>query len=819
MKLFLAKSPERSLPVIPLKDPVFFPGLMVPIFIARTSARVAVEKAMDDDKQIVAVPFSSDSSDPEPEELQRCGTVVRVAQVMKLPDGSMRAVLEGIERIRLVGYDGDAQGISARFLTLNPDTRDPGDDLERLVRLIQETFEEYCLVAGSVPSDVKRKIRETTNGDRIVDILAATVAIPFERKIALLKEDKTVKRCTDLAESLNSEIELLKLKRSIKDRVRKRIEKNQKQFFLQEQVKEINKELGDEQTAEPEEGEEQDELALRIENTKLPPEVVQKARKELARLKKLPPVSPEAGIIRTYLDYLLELPWFITDNEGRPHTDLVKAEEILEYDHYGMRKPKDRLLEYMAVQTLNSTIKGPILCFVGPPGTGKTSLGASLARALNRRFVRLSLGGVHDEAEIRGHRRTYVGAMPGRIIQAIRKAGSRDPVILLDEIDKIGADWRGDPASALLEVLDPEQNATFSDHYIELPFDLSRVIFVTTANSVHPIPKPLLDRLETIDIPGYTDYEKRKIAERYLVPEQLTENGLSPEQVHFRKDALDTLVNHYTAESGVRNLKREIAAVSRKLARDMVQRRIEPEDYNRTITRKTVYRLLGPPRYRKETTREYSALPGLTRGLAWTEVGGVVLTVEVAILDRGDGLVVTGNLGDVMKESARAALSRAIADVKRIGSAAQSKFKSIHIHVPAGAIPKDGPSAGITIYVAILSALLDRPVPNDIAMTGELTLTGRILPVGGIKEKLLAAARRSVHRVILPEQNADELRSLPRELRQSLDVRLVGHVDELLPIVFPANADELDELPLFADDITSDNPPQSASQQTFFGFE
>jgi len=342
---------------------------------------------------------------------------------------------------------------------------------------------------------------------------------------------------------------------------------------------------------------------------------------------------------------------------------------------------------------------------------------------------------------------------------------------------------------------------------------------VTTANSVHPVPKPLLDRLETIDIPGYTDYEKRKIAERYLVPEQLTENGLLPEQVRFRKDALDTLVHHYTAESGVRNLKREIAAVARKLARDMVQRHIEPDDYNRTITRKTIYRLLGPPRYRKETSREYTTLPGLARGLAWTEVGGVVLTVEVAILDRGDGLVVTGNLGDVMKESARAALSRAIADVKRIGTPAQSKFKSIHIHVPAGAIPKDGPSAGITIYVAILSALLDRPVPSDIAMTGELTLTGRVLPVGGIKEKLLAAARRSVHRVILPEQNADELRTLPRELRQSLDVRLVGHVDEVLPIVFPANADELDALPLFADDMGTDNPPQSAMQQTFFGFE
>lgn len=819
MKFFLAKNPEKTLPVVALKEPVFFPGLMVPIFLARTSARVAVERAMDGERHLLAVPFSTDGHDPEPDELERCGTVVRVAQMMKLPDGSMRAILEGIERIKLVGFDGDSRAISARFVTMHPDTSDSTEDLERLVRVLREAFDEYSRLAGSVPSDVKRRVQESTNADRIVDTLAAQVSIPFERKIVLLKETKTVKRCSDLAEALNSEIELLKLKRSIKERVRKRIEKNQKQFFLQEQVREINKELGEEQPAGESE-EEQDELALRIEKSNLPPEVAQKARKEFARLQKLPPVSPESGIIRTYLDYLLELPWFITDHEGRVHPNLSHAEEVLETDHYGMRKPKDRLLEYMAVQTLNATIKGPILCFVGPPGTGKTSLGASLARALDRRFVRLSLGGVRDEAEIRGHRRTYVGAMPGRIIQAIRKAGSRDPVILLDEIDKIGSDWRGDPASALLEVLDPEQNSTFSDHYIELPFDLSRVIFLTTANSAHPIPKPLLDRLEIIEIPGYTDYEKRKIAERFLVPEQLTENGLSPDQVRFRKDAIDTLVHHYTAESGVRNLKREIASVARKLARDMVERSVEVDDYGRTVTKKTIYKLLGPPRYRKVSERDYAALPGLVRGLAWTEVGGVVLTVEVAILDRGEALVVTGNLGDVMKESARAALSRAVADLKRVGTPAQSKFKGIHIHVPAGAIPKDGPSAGITIYVAILSALLGRPVASDIAMTGELTLTGRVLPVGGIKEKLLAAARRSINRVILPEQNVDELRALPRELKHSLDIRLVGHVDEILPIVFPAGGADLDGLPLFTEDmIAADDRPQSASQQTFFGFE
>ncbi len=823
MRFFSAKPSERVLPVIALKEPVFFPGLMVPIFLARASARIAVEKANESDKQLLAVPFSSEGLEPDVGELEHCGTIVKVAQMMKLQDGSMRAILEGVERVRVGSFDGLAPSISARVLPVATDTRDPENDIPRLLRLIKESFEEYVRVSGTLPTDVKRRVRESSNPDRIVDTLAAHIPFPFEKKIRFLSEERTVTRCNDLAEALNSENELQRLKKSIKERVRKRIEKNQKQFFLQEQVREINKELKQEVEEQPEpsgsDGEERDEYARKIENANLPPEVAQKARKELARLQKLPPVSPESGIIRNYLDYLIELPWNVTDHESENSPDLIRAEGILEADHYGMRTPKDRLIEYMAVQSLNATIKGPILCFVGPPGTGKTSLGASLARALDRRFVRLSLGGVHDEAEIRGHRRTYVGAMPGRIIQAIRKAGCRDPVILLDEIDKIGADWRGDPASALLEVLDPEQNSTFSDHYIELPFDLSRVIFLTTANSVHPIPVALQDRLEIIEIPGYTDYEKRQIAERFLVPEQLSENGLLTENVRFRRSALMMLVSHYTAESGVRNLKRQIASISRKLARDMVERGQVAEDYKKTITAKTVGRLLGPPRFRREASRDYRVISGLARGLAWTEIGGVVLTVEVAVLDRGDGLIVTGNLGDVMKESARAALSRAVADMKSLGTNAQSKFKGIHVHVPQGAIPKDGPSAGITIYVAILSALLSRPIPIDIAMTGELTLTGRILPVGGIKEKLLAAARRGLSRVILPDQNADDLVTLPRELRNSLDVHLVGHVDEVLPLVFPATSAELDGLPLFAEDeLASGDRPQTAIQATFFDF-
>jgi ATP-dependent Lon protease len=789
---------------------------MVPIFLARASARSAVQRADEADQRAVVVPFTGEASDPNPDDLERCGVVVRVAQVMKLPDGSMRAILEGEERIRVVGFDGTADEISVRYVTLRVDSRDSAKELPRLIRIIRDAFDEYVKVAPTVPSDVKRKVRESTQADRIVDTLAAHIPFPVETKLFFLKEEKTVRRCAELADALAGELELLKLKRSIKDRVRKRIEKSQRQFFLQEQVKEINKELGQESVPDGD----RDDLSSRIEKANLPEEVAQKARKELARLEKLPPVSPESGIIRTYLDYLIDLPWQIVDKNENERPDLSRASDVLETDHYGMRKPKDRLLEYMAVQTLNATIKGPILCFVGPPGTGKTSLGESLARALDRRFVRLALGGVRDEAEIRGHRRTYVGAMPGRIIQAIKKAGSRDPVILLDEIDKIGSDWRGDPSSALLEVLDPEQNSTFSDHYIELPFDLSRVIFLTTANSVHPIPAALLDRLEIIEIPGYTDYEKRKIAERFLVPEQVRENGLTPQQVRFRKDSIDTLINHYTAESGVRNLKREIASVTRKLAREMVERGVGSEEYRRTVTAKTVQKALGPPRFRKDTEREYRSLPGMARGLAWTEIGGVVLTVEVAILDRGDEFVVTGNLGDVMKESARAALSRAIADLKRIGTSAQGKFKGIHVHVPQGAIPKDGPSAGITLYVAILSALLKRPVPNDVAMTGELTLTGRVLPVGGIKEKLLAAARRNIRRIILPEQNQDDLASIPRDLRQGLDLHLVGHVEELLPIVFPASAANLDGLPLFAEDVGSDaHSPQSAIQGVFAEFD
>lgn len=778
MRLFPGKLHQSLLPLLPLKETVFFPGVVLPIVVTRSEGRASVNVAMEADRRVIVATRKESENSSSTDNIHQAGVIAHIVQLMKIPDGSIRIMLEGQERVTFSDVQDHDGTPHARPEAIRPDRSDSENELPRLARLIQDTFKEYVLMTSVVGTDVQKKITGAESADRLADLLGGYVPFDIDARLELLGEPVTLRRLQMLAELLNGEVELLKLKRSVKDRVRKRLEKNQRDYFLQEQIRELNRELGNES------GEDDTvaEITRKMEQTPLPETVAQRITKELERLRKLPPVSPESGIIRTYLDWLLDLPWMKAP--AKP-VDIRVAAGILDEDHYDMREPKDRLLEYIAVHTLNPGMKSPILCFVGPPGTGKTSLGRSVARALEREFVRLSLGGVRDEAEIRGHRRTYVGAMPGRIIQSIKRAGTHDPVILLDEIDKIGNDFRGDPSSALLEVLDPEQNATFSDHYIELPFDLSQVTFLTTANSLHTVPAALRDRLEIIEIPGYTEPEKHRIALDFLIPEQLHENGLGDSNVVLRRDALRALTSDYTAESGVRSLKREIASVVRKLTREMMESGVAPEDFTRTVGAGTVRRLLGPPRFRYDQNLGTEILPGLARGLAWTENGGVVLTVEAAVFSGSGDLILTGSLGDVMKESARTALSLILSERSNLGIEFEPAGHTIHIHVPQGAIPKDGPSAGITLYTALLSMLMHRSAPLDLGMTGEMTLTGRVLPIGGVKEKLLAAQRKGLARVALPAGNRTDVEVLPAESKRGLELFFVEHAREILPLAFP----------------------------------
>ena len=790
MKLFGDRGDRRRLPVYFLTDSVLFPGVSVPLVVRDERDQRVINSAMEGDRSLVMVPRRGDTESD-------VGTVAHVHHVAKMPDGAMRVVVEGRLRVRVADPRTEDSGVdTARTTTIDADRGDPDERLPSLVSVVRDSLQEYLRLHPTVGSRAGERILAADGADRLVDLSGGNLPLEYDTKIALLGEHRSVERVSLLADAIQHQVELLGMKRSIRDRVRKRLESGQKEYFLQEQIKEINRELGKD---------DQDEgfadLERRISEAELPEPVQARAERELRRLRKLPPVSPESGIIQTYLDWLLELPWHRASHEES--VELASAREILDGDHYAMREPKDRLLEFLAVQSQNPDLKAPILCFVGPPGTGKTSLGRSLARALNRQFVRLSLGGIRDEAEIRGHRRTYVGAMPGRIIQSMRTAGTHDPVMLLDEIDKLGADFRGDPASALLEVLDPEQNATFSDHYVELEFDLSQVIFLTTANDLAGIPRALRDRLEIIPVPGYTEDDKVHIARDFLVPEQNAENGRGDNAFAFRSDALHTLIHEYTQESGVRTLKRQIATVIRKLVREQVE---SGGDGQHRVTAATVRRLLGPPPHRRDTG-DGIARPGLARGLAWTEAGGVALSVE-AVSYRGNGqLVLTGNLGDVMKESARTALSLARARAEELGIAAAITDRDIHVHVPEGAVPKDGPSAGITIFSALLSLFLERPLSPDVAMTGELTLTGRVLPVGGVREKVLAARRAEIHRVIVPAANGTDLDQLPRDARRGMTFHTVRTIEDVLALVFETGAgvvrDDRGETAVSADGLTA----------------
>lgn len=826
MKLFTRNQPTNlTVPVVPLRDLVVFPGMVVPVFGSKRILVDAIEEALKASRKVFLVCQRNPTLDPKDTDLYTVGTLGTVLQHMKLPDGTLRALVEGEQRGTILSFSQQDPSLKAEIRPIID--RNEADKVTlSLVRSIQESFKTYASLNKKIPVEITSTVDRIEEPHKLVDLVCAHASFKIDKKIELLGIESTEGRLRELASTLEMECEILDLQQKITNRVKKRIEKGQREYFLQEQMKEINRELGrdvDDPTGVK-------ELEEKVQKKGLPEEVLAKVQRELRRLEKLQTFSPEAGIIRTYIEWIVDLPWNERTEENR---DIEAAEKILNEDHYDLKKPKERILDFIAVHQLKEKVKGPILCFVGPPGTGKTSLGKSVARCLGRNFVRISLGGVKDEAEIRGHRKTYVGALPGKIIQSMRKAGTRNPVFLLDEVDKMSSDFRGDPAAALLEVLDPEQNSTFLDHYLEVPYDLSNVMFITTANSLHNIPYPLRDRMEVIEIPGYTEYEKLKIAEGFIIPKQIEENGLSWADIRFRRDGILHIIQNYTMESGVRNLEREIAQIVRKLAREAVRKGYArptlplspsapslPQDppvstgrdatpievvprlqvpslpagtateaakppFRVVLTAKNVSRYLGNPKHRRDILYK-ATRPGLSYGLAWTELGGTILPVEAVVFEGKGELLLTGSLGEVMKESALTAFSFLKSTSSHFNLSSDFyKDKDVHIHIPEGAIPKDGPSAGITITSALLSAFSGLCVNSGIAMTGEITLTGKLLPIGGVKEKVLAAHRNRIPKVLLPAENRKDIDEIPKEVVSSLEFILVDTILEALRALFP----------------------------------
>ncbi|MFP4385178.1 MAG: endopeptidase La [Spirochaetia bacterium] len=786
MKLFEKNSRGRgdTLPFIPLKDMVLFPKMVMPLVTSRSGSIQAAEKGMTSERLVMIGSQRTPKQEPGESDFFRSGTLAKIIQMMKLPDNSVRVLVEGRERCTITSFQKKGELYQVKYKVIRPSDFLP-ENIGNLMKAVQQSFRTYASVVRKIPPEAVKLSDSASGPDALADIISAHLPVKIEQKEELLTMADPVSRLEKIVEYLEVETEVQELRKRIAGRVKKKMEKNQRDFILNEQLREIKKEMGSEEDDPSGTG----DLERKLKEKELPEQARAKAEKELKRLSKLQPISPEAGILRTYLEWITDLPW---TERNRDNSDIQGAAAILDEDHYDMEKPKERILDYIAVRTLSKQLKGPILCFVGPPGTGKTSLGQSLARALGRSFVRISLGGVRDEAEIRGHRKTYVGALPGKIIQSMRKAGTVNPVFLLDEIDKLGADYRGDPSAALLEVLDPEQNKTFTDHYLEVPYDLSDIIFITTANSLHTIPHPLRDRMEIIPLPGYTDMEKTMIARNFIIPKQLKENGLDWADVRFTDEAVKSIIHDYTMESGVRNLEREIAAVIRKVARKVVSLPEEQRDnFAENITPHEVQEYLGKIKFKRDLLHK-SERPGLSYGLAWTETGGTVLPVEALVFDGKGGMLLTGSLGDVMKESAQTALSFIKANAREFRLSSDfSKEKEIHIHVPEGAIPKDGPSAGITITAALLSAFSGIPVKDQYAMTGEVTLTGRLLPVGGIKEKVLAAYRNKMKAVVLPEGNRKDMDDIPGEVRESIDFIFTDSVIEGLTKLFPERLTEI----------------------------
>ncbi|MBA3298948.1 MAG: endopeptidase La [Thermoleophilaceae bacterium] len=761
-----------ALPVLPLKDSVAFPDTLTPLAVGQEHSVKLVNDVLAGNRMLVMVASrNGEIEQPAPEELYEVGVAGTVARMVKVPDGTLRILVHGAQRVRLGEFIQQQPYLVARVEEA-PDVVSPSPELEGLFRNVQSTFSQIIETVPYLPEQLQVAVTNLEDPAELAHMIAGALRIKTEERQELLEELSVAKRLRRLSELLARELELISIGSKIQSQVESEMEKGQREFFLRQQLKAIQEELGevDEQQAEAA------ELREQVEEAGLPEHALKQAERELQRFERLPPQSAEHGVIRSYLEWIVSLPW---SKSTEDHLDLKKARKTLDRDHYDMEKVKDRILEFLAVRKLKPDARSSILCFVGPPGVGKTSLGKSIAASMGREFERISVGGVRDESEIRGHRRTYIGAMPGTIIRSIRDAGSSNPVLMIDEIDKMGTDFRGDPSSAMLEVLDPEQNESFRDHYLDLPFDLSRVLFITTANQLEPIPPPLRDRMEVIDLAGYTEEEKLEIAKRYLVPRQIEHNGLVPSKIEFTDDALRLLVEGYTREAGVRNLEREIGAACRKVAREYAE---GTRKSKRTVRPKQVTELLGRRRVQPEVGRR-TGEPGVATGLAWTPAGGDVLFVEATAFPGEGKLQITGQLGDVMKESAAAALSYIKRNVASLGDGVPEDFfrvNDIHLHVPAGAIPKDGPSAGITMATALASLTSGRPVRSDTAMTGEVTLTGLVLPIGGLKEKSLAAQRAEIKRVIAPRRNEDDLEDFPPNLLKAMKFVFVDTVDEVL---------------------------------------
>jgi ATP-dependent Lon protease len=765
---------ENVMPILPLKETVVFPDSMIPLAIGQERSIRLVDEAVANDRPIALVTSrEGDDEAQSADDLYSVGTAAVIHKMIRVPDGTLRILVQGLRRVRLTRIVQDDPYLVGEFEEL-PDVITREKEIAALARNVEALFSRIIALVPYLPDELQLAATNAEDPSALANLIATTMRLKTAEKQELLEEADVEARLRQLTVILNRELELLELGTKIQSQVHSEMEKSQREYFLRSQLKAIQEELGegDEQQAEIA------ELRAQIEEANLPEEAEKQARRELDRLAKLPSAAAEYGVIRTYLEWILSLPW---DKTTEDDLDLEKARKILDEDHYDLEKVKARIIEHLAVSKLKRDLSGPILCFVGPPGVGKTSLGQSIARALGRKFVRISVGGVRDEAEIRGHRRTYIGAMPGTIIRALRDAGTKNPVFMIDEIDKMGSDWRGDPSSAMLEVLDPAQNSSFRDHYLDLPFDLSRILFICTGNQLETIPPPLLDRMEVIRLSGYTEEEKLGIAKRYLVPKQLEAHGLRSEQAKFTDNALRLVIREYTREAGVRNLDREIAALCRKSAAEIAggkRKRVR-------IDERRVRSWLGRPRFSGEI-RKRTSDPGVATGLAVTPVGGDVLYIEATAMPGEGRLIVTGQLGEVMRESAQAALSWVRSHASDLGLEADwFEGKDVHIHVPAGAVPKDGPSAGIALATALASLALNRPVSEEVAMTGEITLTGQVLPIGGVREKVLAAQRAGVTTVVLPKENEGDLDDLPREVRKSMNFVPADSIDEVIEAAFP----------------------------------
>ena len=764
-----AGGPMR-MPLLPLRDIVVFPHMVVPLFVGRQRSIKALEEATQKQGPIfLSSQKDAKTNEPAEDDIYKIGTLGTVVQMLKLPDGTVKVLIEGKKRAQIARFVNHPD-----FFMVEVDEAsevvERNTEIEALTREVHTTFENYVKLKKKIPPEMVMSVSSIDDPGRLADTIVAHLGIKIEERQNLLETFNAAERLEKVLAHMRAEIEILEVERRIRSRVKKQMERSQKEYYLNEQMRAIQKELGEKDEFKNE----IQEIEEKLKQKKLSAEAKDKVEKELKKLKMMSPMSAEATVVRNYIDWIIGLPWNdFTDDK----LDINEAEKVLEEDHYGLEKVKERILEYLAVQSLVGKIKGPILCLVGPPGVGKTSLGKSIARATGRKFVRVSLGGVRDEAEIRGHRRTYIGALPGKIIQFMKKAGSSNPVFLMDEVDKMSTDFRGDPSSALLEVLDPEQNATFNDHYLDLDYDLSKVLFITTANTLDRIPRPLQDRMEIIRIAGYTELEKLSIAKKYLLEKQKESNGLTPENVTFTDNALLGVIRNYTKEAGVRNLEREIAAICRKVAVEVIKK---DRNTHIQVANNSLHKYLGPIKYRYGKA-ENEVKIGVTTGLAWTELGGELLSTEVTIMPGKGQLIITGKLGDVMQESAQAAMSYVRSRAVEMGLEKDFYQKlDVHIHVPEGAIPKDGPSAGITMATSLVSALIKAPVHNDLAMTGEITLRGTVLPIGGLKEKILAAHRAGIKRVLIPSENEKDIEEVPATVLKGVELVVVAHMDDVL---------------------------------------